>query len=396
VWLWCTSWTIMAAWEEYLERWVRAGVIDARTADRVRALENENQAPAGQRWQVAVVLALGMILLVGGMMLFVASHWDDVNPWQRLALVMGFLVAFHALAVVSANRFPGMATTLHGVGTAGAGAAILTVGQIFNMQEHWPTAVLVWAACAGAGWLLLRDQVQEVMTWLLVPTWVVCEWSYRAEGYAHSTLYSARMCAVLAVVMLTCFLRSKKPGVFWTLYVVGATSLMSSIAVLSDGWTMQWMETAMVPVELRATCALVIVVTLAGVWWWRRSSVVPVAMVAAVSYALPWIPKDVVLKSEYGLQPWKHVGPGLLMYGVVVMACAGLVWWGLRMRSRAVVNFGIGGFAATVLWFYLSSLLDKLGRSLGLIGLGFVFLAGGWALERLRRRLMSELKEDAV
>jgi hypothetical protein len=31
--------------------------------------------------------------------------------------------------------------------------------------------------------------------------------------------------------------------------------------------------------------------------------------------------------------------------------------------------------------------MDKLGRSLGLIGLGLLFLAGGWQLERLRRRL---------
>jgi uncharacterized membrane protein len=31
---------------------------------------------------------LGIILLVGGMMLFVASHWNDVNPWQRLSLVL--------------------------------------------------------------------------------------------------------------------------------------------------------------------------------------------------------------------------------------------------------------------------------------------------------------------
>ena len=337
-----------------------------------------------------------MILLVGGMMLFVASHWDDVSPWQRLTLVIGFLVAFHALGAVSAKKFPGMGTTLHGVGTAGAGAAILTVGKIFNMQEHWPTAVLVWAACAAAGWWLLRDQVQETMTLLLVPAWVVCEWSYRAEGYGHGSVYMARMCAVLAAAMLTCFLRSRKAGVFWTLYVVGAIELMGSVIALSDGWSTPWMTTTMVPVGLRVLCALVIAAVLAGVWWKSRSSVFPVAMVAAVVYVMPWLPQDVAYKSEYGLTPWKHVGPGLLLYGVVAIACVGLAWWGLHMRSAAVVNFGIGGFAATVLWFYLSSLLDKLGRSLGLIGLGILFLAGGWALERLRRHLVAELREGAV
>jgi hypothetical protein len=43
------------------------------------------------------------------------------------------------------------------------------------------------------------------------------------------------------------------------------------------------------------------------------------------------------------------------------------------------------------MWFYVSSLLDKMGRSLGLIGLGVLFLAGGWMLERLRRQLVARL-----
>jgi hypothetical protein len=55
------------------------------------------------------------------------------------------------------------------------------------------------------------------------------------------------------------------------------------------------------------------------------------------------------------------------------------------------VNYGVVAFAATVMWFYFSSVMDKLGRSLGLIMLGVLFLAGGWALERTRRKLISSL-----
>ena len=35
--------------------------------------------------------------------------------------------------------------------------------------------------------------------------------------------------------------------------------------------------------------------------------------------------------------------------------------------------------------------MTKLGRSLGLIGLGVLFLAGGWALERMRRQILEAL-----
>jgi hypothetical protein len=47
-----------------------------------------------------------------------------------------------------------------------------------------------------------------------------------------------------------------------------------------------------------------------------------------------------------------------------------------------------------VIWFYFSDIFDKVGRSLGLIGLGVLFLAGGWALERWRRRLIGHMGQN--
>jgi len=76
-----------------------------------------------------------------------------------------------------------------------------------------------------------------------------------------------------------------------------------------------------------------------------------------------------------------------------------LIWWGVLQASKALVNLGIVGFGLTVVWFYFSNILDKFGRSLGLIGLGILFLAGGWALERMRRRLIAQMSptpEEAV
>ena len=45
-----------------------------------------------------------------------------------------------------------MSTALHAVGTIATGAAIALVGQIFNIEEHWPAAILLWAIAALAGW----------------------------------------------------------------------------------------------------------------------------------------------------------------------------------------------------------------------------------------------------
>ena len=69
------------------------------------------------------------------------------------------------------------------MGTLSTGAAIALVGQIFNIEEHWPAAVLMWALAALAGWVLLRDEAQQTLTLLLVPAWILSEFSYAAEGH---------------------------------------------------------------------------------------------------------------------------------------------------------------------------------------------------------------------
>lgn len=63
----------------------------------------------------------------------------------------------------------------------------------------------------------------------------------------------------------------------------------------------------------------------------------------------------------------------------------------MRQGSKVLVNLGMVWFAIAVGWFYFSDLFDKMGRSLGLIGLGILFLAGGWALEKTRRGLMARI-----
>jgi uncharacterized membrane protein len=56
------------------------------------------------------------------------------------------------------------------------------------------------------------------------------------------------------------------------------------------------------------------------------------------------------------------------------------------------VNLGVAAFALSVLFFYFDSFMDKLGRSASLLTLGIVCLAGGYALEVTRRRLMARME----
>jgi hypothetical protein len=98
---------------------------------------------------------------------------------------------------------------------------------------------------------------------------------------------------------------------------------------------------------------------------------------------------------------WAFVQAALSMQGMTLAAhawaaaaSAALAAWGIAELRRDRVNIGVAGFAITVLFFYFSRVMDSIDRSLSLILLGVLFLAGGWQLERLRRRLTRRITGD--
>jgi hypothetical protein len=90
------------------------------------------------------------------------------------------------------------------------GRGIALVGQIFNIQEHWPAAVLMWALAALAGWILLHDQAQQTLTLLLVPAWMLSEMRSAPTGTSAKPSILAASCLSGRFFYLTFFLGSKR------------------------------------------------------------------------------------------------------------------------------------------------------------------------------------------
>src|SRR5437016_4367578 len=273
-----------------LERWVSAGVVDAGTASRIRTFEESDSSGERLRWPVLLAVALGGLLLCAGVLLFVAAHWDELSPAWRFMLVMILVAVFPLVGAFTQERFPALSTTFYAIGTVCVGAGTFLTAQIFNLQEHWPSGILMWAIGALAGWLLLRHWTQA------------------------------------APLALAYALRKKA------------------------AWTN----------ALAAVWVLVI-----GTFHARNGN---------ASDKLP-------------IFAWNSLGP-YFWAGVGALA---MVAWGLVDRRRERINLGVAGFALTVIFFYFSNVMDKLGRSASLIGLGVLFLFGGWVLERTRRQLVARV-----
>jgi uncharacterized membrane protein len=400
----------MTEYEPLLKRWQSAGVLDPEAASRIRVWESTQASTAdpaamdarkeakaeGMAWQGRVALILGGILLASGVILFVSAHWDQLGRNMRYLLVMAMVTVFHLGGAVTRQKFKALSTTLHAVGTILTGGAIALVGQIFNIQEHWPAAVLMWAIAALLGWILLRDQAQQTLTLLLFPAWLMCEWSNAAENHIGQESYIGRMLFVWAVLYLTSFIGTERRVVRGILFAVSAIAAVTSIFFLLEGWHswygMQpyppfhtrfwgWVDIAAIPILFSM--------------FRLRKSLIPVLAAIALVIALPWCNRLLVEHFDNGNihSSWSHTEPNLAAHALVAAFCVFLIWWGVREASRGLVNLGTVFFGAAVTWFYFSDLFDKMGRSLGLIGLGVLFLAGGWVLEKTRRGLLAHMQQ---
>jgi uncharacterized membrane protein len=384
----------MADFESQLTRWQAAGVLDADAAERIRAYESKRARPSGLRWEGLVALILGAMLLACGVVLFVTAHWDQIGPAGRYAIVTGMVAVFHLGGALARKSYHALSTALHAVGTLSTGAAIALVGQIFNIQEHWPAAVLMWALAAFAGWALLRDEAQQTLALLLLPAWILAELGFYADGHVDQNTYLARFLIVWAVLYLTLFLGSRRAIVRGILFAASAIAVLVGSVMQIEGFRAWSATQSAMPFHVKVWGWVAIAALPLAVSLFRFGrSFVPVAAAVVFGSVLPWC--FTINTHHFGVgahhETYRSGEPNLAAHALVAAFSVFIIWWGVRQASKALVNLGMVGFALAVAWFYFSNLFDKMGRSLGLIGLGVLFLAGGWALEKMRRSLLARM-----
>jgi len=382
--------------EKNLEQWVAAGVLDAATAGRIREFEQSRRSSEGLRWPVLIALALGGVLLCAGVLLFVAAHWDELSPASRFSLVLLLVAAFPAAGATISQRFPALSVTFYAIGSVCMGAGIFLTAQIFNLEEHWPSGILLWAVGALAGWLWLRQWPQAALLAVLVPAWLAGEWEVRAEMYAATNRVILEGLLLLAICYLTARSNEDDSVVRRALMWIGGISLLPvGVLAFMEGheifWS--WRNRPQAPFleQIIAWCIaiglplLVALVLRRGAAWINAVAAVWVLVIG--TFLSPRHDSDKALP----LHAWHSLGP----YFWAGIGALGLVAWGLLERRKERINLGVAGFALAVFSFYFSNVMDKLGRSASLIGLGVLFLFGGWGLERTRRQLVARVAGGA-
>ena len=365
--------------------------MDEPTAQRIRSFEAERDESTGMRWPVLLALACGAVMMAAGILLFVAAHWDELSPMARFALVLLMTAAFHVGGALAAIKFPPLATAFHAVGTTTLGAGIFLAGQIFHLEEHWPGGIMMWAAGAWIAWLLLRDWPQATLAAILTPAWLAGEWAVATERFSGGQQILSQAVLLLSLTYLS--LRTKEndgPIERALMWIGGIVLIPSSIAAAQHWW---FWGGDVVPAKLQAAGWLVGVGAPIGLAYWHRKSKAWINLLAGlwvvVLASMTSITRDEAL-GDLVQHFWRDFGLYLWLWAGAI----GLIWWGARESRRERVNLGVACFGITVVTFYFASVMDKLGRSMSLIGLGALLLVCGWFLERGRRRLLARMDES--
>jgi hypothetical protein len=298
---------------------------------------------------------------------------------------------FHVAGALTTERFSVLSTTLHAVGTICLGAGIFLAGQIFNLREHWPGGLLLWALGAWLAYALLHDWPQAALAALLTPMWLSGEWLVATHGSMGRDKILAEGLLLLAITYLTALLPARGTPVRKTLAWIGGLALIpSALLVIVAGTHSDWRQLSPSGISRELGWMVALSLPLALAWVLRRGAswmnlVAALWVVALGTTSLSSQPNESPVRYV-----WRELGP----YAMSAVGSIGLIAWGLKETRKERINLGVAGFALTVLFFYFSNVMDKLGRSASLIGLGLLFLLGGWFLERMRRRLVARLEKN--
>lgn len=183
-----------------LDLWVQEGLINQAQAQAICGrYPGEEESGSWGRLAFGV---FGAILIGLGVILLFAYNWDKMHKFAKLAVIFTALISAHVSGLVVRRR--SAQETLHVLGTMFFGAGIWLVAQIYHIQEHYPTAFLVW----GIGALSLA-WIRPSLAQGLIATLLLVLWSgFEFFGF-QNPVYAAPVLVLFGVLPLAGVLRSR-------------------------------------------------------------------------------------------------------------------------------------------------------------------------------------------
>ena len=390
---------------EEVEAWQRDGTITADQAQAILARYPEDSAgyEAARRRQALVVgfSILGAALLGLGIITFFAANWDEIPRGVKLAALVAGVALSYGAGYLLWQRLGytavGIALVLLGCIVFGAGVHL--IGQIYHVPVDHPDLVAFWFLGVLPLAYVTRSRPVTVLALVL---FLAAVW-FRLD-YWDAFIGQLNFIAILAIftglglaIYATGRVKQQFPewdgmgGAFRAVGLVaafGALYLLTFHDLHGDARTVEGLTPRYW--SLAYAAAAVAVASLAWVVWRQRENLRPslievielaaVIVLLAASHLVVHVPAD------------DEAIYAIVFNVLFALSALGLLVSGYLQGNEARVNLALALIALLVISRYFEFSATLFDLSLVFVGAGVILLAGGFLLERGRRKLVAAMR----
>ena len=386
--------------------WQQDGTI---TAEQARAIlsrypaDSADYDAARRRQSLVVGLSiLGAVLVGLGVITFFAANWDEIPRGVKLgALVAGVVLSYGAgyyLWQRAGYAAVGIALVLLGCIIYGAGVHL--IGQIYHVPVDHPNLTAFWFLGVLPLAYVTRSRpvmFLAIVLFLVAAGFRLAHWLGQiadAEAVLLSCVaYFALAVLVYAVGRAKGLFDGWEPagGLFRAIGLIvgfGALYLLTFHDILEDADRFTGVDYRYW--SLTYVASVIALAVMAGLEWLRIrrgvSSVVgsieaaAIVVLLAASHLVVRVPVD-----------WEVLYP-IVFNALFALSALGLMISGYLQEREGRVNLSLGLIALFVITRYFEYSTSLFDRSLVFIGAGVILLAGGFLLERGRRKMLDAMR----
>ncbi len=396
-------------------RWKEEGIITDGQLEQIRSRYPERPKANALPLFAAILIGLGVLT-------FVASNWQELGAFVKMAIIFAAMTASYAGGDILRKRgYERIGVALSAIGIMVYGAGFFLIGQMYHLSANPVNAfylwligavamtwhyrnsflaflsVLIWFVSAIYGadsgdrdiqtivvfYLLFAFGIAPLVwkfqsRWVTIPALSVLyvyglyDVRHIGEGLVFPTLV---MVFLLAALVLDQIRRPFAQIVRVLGYV--AISLMGIIVIFSEN---EWVQHTNPTDSIVAVAALLVSAAYVYLTWKRKQTELAVDIIPAAAFVFVY------------LTGWEPVSVfviiGLFLFSI------GMVLGGERMRDIARINAGAVLFGLTCLVGYVNFAWNFLDKSLSFLLGGILLLALSFFLERQRRKWVNEARGD--
>ena len=391
--------------------WERSGLITSEQAHAILGRYSLTDAGSAARRRMATILAiLGAVSVGLGVILFLASNWSAIPREIKLAAMIIGVPAVYGAGYWTAyqRQFARGGIALILLGAILYGAAIHLVAQAYHIPVNHPNLVLFWFLGVIPLAYITRSHSILVLALILMLSSVGFRGQVWLSDWDSIPFVGFPMYLVLGLALYG--LGTVQRGFEWTRVYAAPFELTGLLVAFAATYLLAFRELWQgfgywgfngtgahdrVTVEfwgLFGAAAAVSVLSMAaaglsrcrqGLSWQGilYESLMVLALLAAASLVIFVPVKSIIFYP-------------VLFNLLFLIGVAGLLFLGYVRGQEVLVNLAVVFFTLQVFARYFEFGFDLLDRSLVFVGAGVILLAGGFVMERGRRRMVNRIRSQ--